>query len=206
MPENGYLPRGGLKQAFQNFNRGGFAGAVRAKQPEALSALDFQVQSAHGFDFPVVGLAQVATLNGNGHMTSRRRVRAKDLETEMVIIQADQQGTMEPRTHSSGLRAEAHHPFADRERWTRIQRAQPTEPAPAQGQVRWRSNTKPAARTFAVLCGSSFSLRLTINVACRWTPSASNVFALLCEEPCRASDSARLFIGLQPRCLSPDGC
>ena len=36
-------------------------------RPKHSPALDFEVQAAHGLNFAVVGLAQVAALDGGGH-------------------------------------------------------------------------------------------------------------------------------------------
>jgi hypothetical protein len=40
---------------------------VRPKQAKAFAGLDFEVQAAHGFEFAVVGLAQIAAVDGYGH-------------------------------------------------------------------------------------------------------------------------------------------
>ncbi len=37
------------------------------EKTEAFSGLNLEVQSAHGLDFAVVSLAQIATLDGNSH-------------------------------------------------------------------------------------------------------------------------------------------
>ncbi len=57
-------PELGREKSFEDFDGCSLAGAVRAEQAEALSALDLEVEPAHGFHFAVVGLAQVTALNG----------------------------------------------------------------------------------------------------------------------------------------------
>ena len=58
-----------LQQAFENFDGGGLPGAIRAQQAETLARIDGQVESAHGLDFAVIGLAQTTACNGNRHLT-----------------------------------------------------------------------------------------------------------------------------------------
>ena len=65
--ENRDLARSRLQQPFQDFDGRGLPCPVRTEQTEALSGLNFKVQPAHGLDFAVVGLAQVAALNGYRH-------------------------------------------------------------------------------------------------------------------------------------------
>ena len=56
-----------LQQSFEDFNGRGLPGTIGAKQAEAFSSFNFEVQAADRFYFSVVGLAQVMTLNGNWH-------------------------------------------------------------------------------------------------------------------------------------------
>jgi hypothetical protein len=67
--KNRDLTRSGLKQSFKDFYRGGLPCPIRAQKAETFSNLNFQAQPAHGFDFTVIGFAQVATLNGSRHAT-----------------------------------------------------------------------------------------------------------------------------------------
>ena len=60
-------PEVGASRPFKNFDGRGLPCSVRAQEAEALSALNFQTQPADSFDFAVVGLAQVAALNGSRH-------------------------------------------------------------------------------------------------------------------------------------------
>src|SRR5262249_50032725 len=55
------------KQAFQDLDRRGLSCTIRPEQAKALPALDLQAESANGFDFAVVGLTQIATLDGKSH-------------------------------------------------------------------------------------------------------------------------------------------
>ena len=57
-----------FQQAFQDFDGRGFACAVGTQQTKALAGLDGEVQAAYGFYFPFIGLAQIATLDGDGHL------------------------------------------------------------------------------------------------------------------------------------------
>ena len=63
--QDGDFPGRGFEQAFKDFYGGRLAGAVRPEQAEALSSLDFEVQTPDGFHFTVIGLAQVAALDGS---------------------------------------------------------------------------------------------------------------------------------------------
>ena len=65
--EDADLAGSGFEQAFENFDGGGFAGAVGAEQAEAFAFVDLQIEAAQGFDFGVVGLAQAAALDGDAH-------------------------------------------------------------------------------------------------------------------------------------------
>ena len=67
LAQNRDLSRGRRQQTFQDFDGGGLPCSVRSEQAEALARLDFQIQPADGFNLAVVGLAQVAALNGGGH-------------------------------------------------------------------------------------------------------------------------------------------
>ena len=67
MAENCGLPGGGFEQAFQDFDGRGLPRTVRTEQAETFAGGDFEVQAADGFDFPVVGLAQIAALDGGRH-------------------------------------------------------------------------------------------------------------------------------------------
>jgi hypothetical protein len=65
--KNRNLTGGGIEQPFKDFDRGGLPCPIRAQEPEALPGLNLQTESANGFDFSVIGLAQVAAFNGSGH-------------------------------------------------------------------------------------------------------------------------------------------
>jgi hypothetical protein len=65
--ENRNLARGGIEQPFKDFDRGGLPCPIRPQEPEALSGLNLQAQSANGFYFSVIGLAQVAAFDGSRH-------------------------------------------------------------------------------------------------------------------------------------------
>ena len=56
------------QQAFENFDGGGLAGAIRPEQTEALAGQDVEVQSADRLDLSVVGLLQIAAADGNFHI------------------------------------------------------------------------------------------------------------------------------------------
>ena len=45
----------------------GLACTIGAEQTEAFSSFDFEVQTADRFNFSIVGLAQVMTLDGDWH-------------------------------------------------------------------------------------------------------------------------------------------
>jgi hypothetical protein len=81
-PENRDLTRGGIEQAFKNFNRRGLAGTVRTEQAETFARLNLEIEPADGFNFAVVGLAQIATLNGGRHL--RHFSREWDVAPEIV--------------------------------------------------------------------------------------------------------------------------
>jgi hypothetical protein len=66
--ENRDLARCRLQQALEDFDGRGLPGPVRAEQTEAFSGLNLEIQPAHRFDFAVVGLAQIATLDSDGHL------------------------------------------------------------------------------------------------------------------------------------------
>jgi hypothetical protein len=65
--KNRDLTGGGFDKSLEDFDGGGLPRSVRTQKAKALSGLDFQTQPADGFDFTVVGLAQVAALDGSGH-------------------------------------------------------------------------------------------------------------------------------------------
>jgi len=56
-----------FQQTFENFNGRGLPCTVGAEQAEAFSSFDLQVQVADGFNFSIVGLTQIVTLNGDWH-------------------------------------------------------------------------------------------------------------------------------------------
>jgi hypothetical protein len=55
-PENRDLASTAWTEAFENFDRGGLAGAVRAEKSEDLARADFKVDSLDGFKTAVVFL------------------------------------------------------------------------------------------------------------------------------------------------------
>ena len=57
----------GREQALEDFDGGGLPCSVGAKQSEALAGFDAQADAADGFDFSVVGLAQVDALDWRCH-------------------------------------------------------------------------------------------------------------------------------------------
>jgi hypothetical protein len=57
----------GCEQALEYFDGGGLPRSVGAEESEALAGFDAQADSADGFDFSVVGLAQVGALDGRSH-------------------------------------------------------------------------------------------------------------------------------------------
>jgi hypothetical protein len=65
--ENRNLAGCRLQQSLKNFDCRGLPCSVGAEESEALAGLNLEVQPAHGFELAVVGLAQVATLDSNGH-------------------------------------------------------------------------------------------------------------------------------------------
>ena len=67
LPENRDFAGSWFEQAFENLDGRRLPGAVGAEQAKTFSRLNFQIQPAHGFDFAVVGLAQVTALDGGGH-------------------------------------------------------------------------------------------------------------------------------------------
>src|SRR5581483_4325006 len=67
MTQNRHLAGRRRQQSFQDLNRRGLPCAVRTKQSEALSHLNFEVETADGFHFAVVRLAQIAALDGGRH-------------------------------------------------------------------------------------------------------------------------------------------
>ena len=62
-----YLAGSRFQQAFQNFDCGGLPCSVGAEQAEAFAGLDLEVEPAHGLEFAIVGLAQIAAMDGYGH-------------------------------------------------------------------------------------------------------------------------------------------
>ena len=62
------VARVGHPQAFEDLDRGGLAGAIRAEQAEALAGADLEVEAPDGMDVAVV-LEQTATKKGrvSGH-------------------------------------------------------------------------------------------------------------------------------------------
>jgi hypothetical protein len=65
--ENRHLARSRLQQALENLDGRGLPCPIRTEQPEALARLNLKIQSTHGLNFAVIGLAQIATLDGNSH-------------------------------------------------------------------------------------------------------------------------------------------
>jgi hypothetical protein len=59
--------RGGCEQTFEDFDGRGLPRSIRTEEAEALAGLDLQADAADGFDFSVVGLAQVGALDGRRH-------------------------------------------------------------------------------------------------------------------------------------------
>ena len=55
------------EQPFKDLDGGGLACSIRSEKTKAFPALDFEAQPAKGFDFAVIGLAQVAALDGSRH-------------------------------------------------------------------------------------------------------------------------------------------
>ena len=55
------------EQALENFNGSGLPCSVGAEESEALAGFDTQANAADGFDFSVVGLAQVGALDWRSH-------------------------------------------------------------------------------------------------------------------------------------------
>ncbi len=55
------------EQALKNFDSGGLPCSVGAEESEALAGFDAQADAADGFDFSVVGLAQVGALDWRSH-------------------------------------------------------------------------------------------------------------------------------------------
>ena len=67
MAENRYFAGSRLEQSLKDFNGGGLSRPVRTEQAKAFPSFNLQVETAYGFDFSVVSLAQIATLDGNRH-------------------------------------------------------------------------------------------------------------------------------------------
>ncbi len=68
MAEDRNLALGRIEQAFEDFDGRGLACSVWAQQPKAFARLNCEIQPAHGFDFAVVGFAQVTALDGDHHV------------------------------------------------------------------------------------------------------------------------------------------
>src|SRR5215471_14906949 len=84
--ENRNLTRGRLQQAFEDFDGRGLPCSVGTEQSEAFALLNLKVQPTHRFDFAVVGLAEIAALDGGGHgeiLTDRADVRSNGIEIKM---------------------------------------------------------------------------------------------------------------------------
>ena len=64
--EDLHLAGSGVEQAFEDFDRGGFARAVGTQQAKALALFDCQVETAHRIDrrFAVVALHKLGAANG----------------------------------------------------------------------------------------------------------------------------------------------
>ncbi len=61
---------GGVEQSFEDFDGGGFAGAIGPEQAEAFAALDLQIEAVdrlHRRRLGGVALMQISTEDGGGH-------------------------------------------------------------------------------------------------------------------------------------------
>jgi hypothetical protein len=56
-----------LQEAFKDLDGGGFTRAIGAEQAEAFARCDGESQAANGFDFAIVGLAQITAFDGGRH-------------------------------------------------------------------------------------------------------------------------------------------
>src|SRR5208337_1820665 len=63
MTEDADFSGSGCEQALEDFDGGGLPCSVGTEQAEAFAGFDLQAEAADGFDFAVVGLAQVGTLD-----------------------------------------------------------------------------------------------------------------------------------------------
>ncbi len=66
---------GRREQAFEDFDGRRLPCSVRTEQAEALAGFDLQAEAADGFDFAVVGLAQVGALDRGSHWCILARFR-----------------------------------------------------------------------------------------------------------------------------------
>src|SRR5437660_20121 len=65
--QNRDFARGGLQQPFEDLDGCGLPCTVGTEESETFSGLDLKVEPTHCFHFAVVGLAQVAALDSEGH-------------------------------------------------------------------------------------------------------------------------------------------
>jgi len=66
--QNRYLAGGWLEKSFENFDGRSLPCSVGTEQAKTFAGLDFKIEPAHGFDFAVIGLAEIAALDGYGHV------------------------------------------------------------------------------------------------------------------------------------------
>ena len=59
---------GRCEQAFEDFDGRGLPCSVRTEESEALASVDLQAEAADGFNFAIVGLAQVSALDWRSHV------------------------------------------------------------------------------------------------------------------------------------------
>ena len=66
--KNAHFSSGRGEQAFEDFDGRGLPCSVRTEESEALASVDLQAQAAYGFNFAIVGLAQVSALDWRAHV------------------------------------------------------------------------------------------------------------------------------------------
>jgi len=72
--KNGDIASTARPQAFQNLNRGGFAGSIRPEQSEDLAGVDFEIDALDGLE-AAIALCERFNLNDWGYAPSLTRLR-----------------------------------------------------------------------------------------------------------------------------------